>query len=174
MMSVTALVQMLANGAIPAQNSAKGVAKDSNRVVQTTTPTIAASGTDSSKKNDLIKPFVATTSSPDKITGEITAANLSAIWSHVLQDVGMMRGKQLELAGLPAIIGPNTLAIRFPTSYSAAYDGCATDASQEVIRRVLKKVTGKDCQVRVEQSHEATVAAPTCTPVAAAARMAHR
>ena len=117
---------------------------------------------DASKKNDLTKPAVIATSSPDKTTGDITAANLPAIWSHVLQDVGMVRGKQLELTGLPAIIGPNTLAIRFPTTYSAAYDSCATDASQEVIRRVLKKVTGKDCQVRVERTNEQAVGvAPT-------------
>ena len=166
MLSVTSLVQMLTNGAIPAQISAKAVAKDNSRVVQTTAPAIAAAVTDSSKKNDLTKPVVVATSSHDKTTGDITAANLPAIWSHVVQDVGMVRGKHLETSGLPAIIGPNTLAIRFPTTYSAAYDSCATDASQEVFRRVLKKVTGKDCQVRVERTNEQAVGLPLTANVA--------
>lgn len=85
----------------------------------------------------------------------------------------MMRGAQLREAGLPAILGPNALAIRFPPGYSSAYDACANEIGLEAIRKALLKVTGKDWSVRVEQAIgavPATVAktgpAPTPEPTA--------
>ena len=79
----------------------------------------------------------------------------------------MMRGAQLREAGLPAILGPNALAIRFPPGYSSAYDACANETGLEVIRKALLKVTGKDWSVRVEQAVgavAATVAKPGLAP----------
>lgn len=71
-----------------------------------------------------------------------------------------MRGTQLRIAGLPAIIGPNSLAIRFPTGYSSAYESCASESGTEVIRQVLKRATGKEWSVRVEQVAGTTAGSP--------------
>jgi len=120
-----------------------------------------ATASDSSKKNSLTTvngspkvdapsrlPIPSTTSSLPTDANPLT---LPAIWERVRQDVGMMRGAQLQEAGLPAILGPNALAIRFPPGYSSAYDACANETGLEAIRKALLKVTGKDWSVRVEQ-----------------------
>jgi DNA polymerase-3 subunit gamma/tau len=73
------------------------------------------------------------------------------VWERILQEVGPMQRAHLQSAGRPAILGPNSLAIRFPAGYSSAYDSCASDSGVEVIRRALKRVTRRDWTVRVEQ-----------------------
>ena len=55
----------------------------------------------------------------------------------------------LQTHASPAILGPNSLAIRFPADYSSAYDAGATE---EAVRRVLRHVTQKDWNVRVEKT----------------------
>jgi len=62
----------------------------------------------------------------------------------------------LQTHAAPAILGPNSLAIRFPADYSSAYDAGATE---EAVRRVLRTVTHKEWNVRVEKSAPPT--APT-------------
>ena len=85
-------------------------------------------------------------------TPDLTTATLPGVWPRVLQEVGPMRGKQLELAGPPAITGPRSLIVRFPANYTSAYDGCGSEAGTEVLRAALKRVTGGDWHVRVEQA----------------------
>ena len=87
---------------------------------------------------------------PAGTSGDITAANLAAVWGRVLDTVGLVRKEQFRLADAPAIIGPNALAVRFPAPYSSAYASCATDATLEILRKVLAKITGKECFVKVE------------------------
>jgi hypothetical protein len=110
----------------------------------------------------LTKPPAAANGAP----GEAADAAFPAIWERALQEVGPMRGVQLRQAGLPAIIGPNALAIRFPTGASAAYDSCASEASVEVVRATLRRLTRNEWSVRVEQA--AGAADPP--PAAASAR----
>lgn len=74
----------------------------------------------------------------------------AVVWREVLDGVGQVRREQLKSAGLPAILGPNSLAIRFPADYSSAYESCRTDATQEILRNLLRKLTGDEWVVRVE------------------------
>lgn len=73
------------------------------------------------------------------------------IWERLLQAAGAMRGAQLRQAQSHAIIGPNSLAIRFEARYSSACDACGSEAGLEAIRSSLKKLTGQDWAVRVER-----------------------
>ena len=81
---------------------------------------------------------------------DVTAETLPGVWSRVLEEVGPIRANNLRTAGLPAIFGPNSLAVRFPAGYSA-YDYCADDRTIGLIAAALKRVTGGDWSVRVEQ-----------------------
>jgi hypothetical protein len=69
----------------------------------------------------------------------------------VLEEVGPIRANHLRAAGLPAIFGPNSLALRFPAGYSA-YDYCADDRTTGLIQSALKRITGSDWSVRVDQA----------------------
>jgi DNA polymerase-3 subunit gamma/tau len=105
---------------------------------------------DPSKKNGLIEFNGA--QQPPPAPGDVSPETLPAVWERVLQEVGPMRRGQLQFAGLPAILGPNSLAIRFPAGYSSAYDSCASESGVEVIQRALKRITHKDWLVRVEST----------------------
>lgn len=75
-----------------------------------------------------------------------------------------MRGLQLRQAGVPAILGPTTLAIRFPAGVGSAYDLIASEASLEVLRATLRRLTGQDWSVRVEQTAGPTPASAAPPP----------
>ena len=92
--------------------------------------------------------------------------DLPKIWSQVMGKVGMMRGSQLQKAGLPAIIGPNRLAIRFLREYDSAYDLCRSDDSQRTILEALKGVTQQEWYLNVELLEQAVE--PTATTVESA------
>ncbi|HET6572752.1 MAG TPA: DNA polymerase III subunit gamma/tau [Fimbriiglobus sp.] len=147
LLSVSSLAQMIANGSAALPSS-------------TTSPPHYPT-TPSVKKNGLIGSN-GTYQTPS-ITGDGATDEFPAVWEKVLQDVGPMRGTHLRSAGLPAILGPNSLAIRFPTGYSSAYESCASESGIEVIRQVLKRTTGKEWSVRVEQVAGA-VPSPAVTP----------
>jgi DNA polymerase-3 subunit gamma/tau len=76
----------------------------------------------------------------------------SAIWDQVLKELGPMLRRHLQMLELPAIIGPNTLAIRVPADYSAAYDALASDTGQAAIRQSLHRQTREEWSLRVERS----------------------
>ncbi len=140
LLSVGALAQLISNGS--------GAASPSVRPAVTAPDAVKKNGLNGNNGKHQLP-----------ATKEVAADEpFAAVWERVLQDVGMMRATQLRLAGLPAILGPNSLVIRFPTGYSSAYESCASESGTEVIRQVLKRVTGKDWSVRVEQV--AGVAAP--------------
>ena len=82
--------------------------------------------------------------------GDITEENLSELWAETLGTLGRLRQDGLKKAGLPAIIGPNALAVRLHPGYSAEYALLGSDATLEAVRKVLKKLTGRDCLLKVE------------------------
>jgi len=87
---------------------------------------------------------------------EATVATFPSIWERVLLEIGPMLRATLQSHATPAILGPNSLALRFPAEYSATYDVSATE---EAVRRVLRTVTQKEWTVRVERQLE--VATPS-------------
>jgi hypothetical protein len=78
--------------------------------------------------------------------------------------VGQMLAADLRKANLPAIFGPNTLAIRFPEAYNKARDNCQTPGNVTRIEDALNKVTGRTWTFRIE-------AIPTTAVVGAASRV---
>jgi DNA polymerase-3 subunit gamma/tau len=72
------------------------------------------------------------------------------LWGLVLTEVGPMLAGQLSKAGLPAISGPKSLAIRFPAGYSGAYDYCREAKSVSRIEEALLHCDGAAWLVRVE------------------------
>jgi hypothetical protein len=90
---------------------------------------------------------------------------LPALWANVVAEVGPFRGAQLQVAGLPAILGPNALGIRFPADYTSQYDAIQSETGQEVIRRTLKLLTGREVLIRVEiAAADPHAAAPVSGP----------
>jgi DNA polymerase III subunit gamma/tau len=76
--------------------------------------------------------------------------DLEGVWAKVRETVGPMLAANLAAAGLPAILGPNTLVLRFTSRYTAPYDYCAIPRNIEEIQAVVKSITGKDWNFRVE------------------------
>ena len=58
----------------------------------------------------------------------IDAQNWPAVWERVRQQLGPVQRSALELVGVPATPGPNSLAIHFPADYGSAYDAVASEA----------------------------------------------
>jgi DNA polymerase III subunit gamma/tau len=61
-----------------------------------------------------------------------------------------MLGSDLEKAELPAISGPNTLALRFPARYNHPREHCQEPKAVSRIEEVLRKITGQPWGIRVE------------------------
>ncbi len=136
------------------------------------------SNADPSKKNTLTRPEPSSgiASPPQGVapqaqngTTPLTVETLSAIWEQILQEVGPVRGNHLRMANLPAIIGPNTLAIRFPLDYTVPYDACANETGTRAIQTAIRRVTGADWAIRFEKragpDHQAAAVPPPVPPV---------
>jgi hypothetical protein len=82
--------------------------------------------------------------------GKIDLTKLETFWPKVLGLIGPMKSSSLQLAKSTAIFGPNTLAIRFSSGYTSAYNSCGSETGIESIRQALRKVTGQEWHVRVE------------------------
>lgn len=75
------------------------------------------------------------------------------VWEKVLDQIGantVLAAQLRQASNLPAIFGPNSLAITYSTAYSAAYELVRGERSQDTVRRALKHVTGREWSVRVD------------------------
>jgi DNA polymerase-3 subunit gamma/tau len=105
------------------------------------------------KKNNLNPtPEVAQAATPLALTPE----TLPAIWAQVLRQVGALLASDLEKSGLPAIFGPNALALRFPSAYNQAREHCQDPLRIARVEEALHKVMGRAITVRVEAGSAAT------------------
>ena len=95
---------------------------------------------------------------------ELTAESLADVWQQVLGRIGVMFAAELGKAGLPAIFGPNALAIRFPAAYNDAYEFCQEPTRLSKVEAALQRFTGQKWALRVELVAGLVPAAPT--PVA--------
>lgn len=136
MVSVNQLVRAVAEGTVP--NS----------------PKIAPISDASVKKNSIETPDPSAAAT--NVLFQISAENIAQFWPKVLSEVGMMAGMAIKTAGLPAILGPNTLALRFGANYSQYYEQAAM--SQETLTQTLKKLTGQEWTVRLEKAAGAELA----------------
>ncbi|MFO0936927.1 MAG: DNA polymerase III subunit gamma/tau [Gemmataceae bacterium] len=154
LVSVNQLVRVIAEGGVSAPAAAPA-------------PRPAASLSDGPVKKNSIK---APDSAPVDSSGPIglTAENAREIWPKVIEAVGLMGGRALKSAGLPAILGPNALALRFPANYIQHYDQAS--AGLDALVEAIKRVTGQDWSVRFEKSApDTTDIEPVRTPAASSA-----
>jgi DNA polymerase-3 subunit gamma/tau len=89
---------------------------------------------------------------------------LSQTWQRLLSQVGPMLASDLG-RGMPAISGPNTLAIRFPPRYNFLQEQCQAPERLAQVEGVLARLTGQVWKLRVEAgSEEASPIAGTPSP----------
>jgi DNA polymerase III subunit gamma/tau len=81
--------------------------------------------------------------------GNLSEAPFEQIWPQVLDQLGPMLAGELAKAGLPAILGPKTLVIRFPGRYTGAYEYCKQPSSVARVEETLRQ-HGREWGVRVE------------------------
>lgn len=96
------------------------------------------------KKNDL-------TDNSTKSVNNLQNKNIVQIWPQVLKEVGVSAGLAFSKAGDPAILGPNSLALRFSANYSHQYEIAANSGSQARLIEAIKVITGEEWIVRVEK-----------------------
>jgi DNA polymerase III subunit gamma/tau len=77
-------------------------------------------------------------------------ATLSLTWDKVKVAAGIMFTGHLARAGLPAIVGPKALVLRFPAEYNAAYDYCRESGRAQLVERLLREATGQEWGVKYE------------------------
>ena len=126
-----------------------------------------------SKKNGLSE--AKATGAAGGATLALSAETVQDVWGRLLRFLGdksPLLAAQLKFANLPAISGPNSLAIRFHSGYNQAYDACASEQNRSRIEDGLQRIAGHPVSIRVD-----LVAAPTAAngkpePVAAPANAA--
>jgi len=97
------------------------------------------------------KPLTPEPDSPSETgTVDLTAESLPALWAQTLQAVGTFLASELSKCDVPAIFGPNGLALRFPADYNQAREHCQRPSNVARLQEVLKKLTGRDWQVRID------------------------
>ncbi|MGL6074156.1 MAG: DNA polymerase III subunit gamma/tau [Fimbriiglobus sp.] len=116
------------------------------------------------KKNGPVNENIAVSHSSEGDSSDLTPQNLPRLWPRILSELGMISAKHLESAGLPAILGPNSLVIRFPKDYSHAYDAFRSEATQENLRRTISRIAQTEVSVRFELS-QTEAPAPTKSAV---------
>jgi DNA polymerase-3 subunit gamma/tau len=87
---------------------------------------------------------------------ELTAESLQTLWPGILTQLGQFLRNDLEKAGIPAISGPNTLALRFPSEYNASCERCQDPEKLTRIEQLLLRETGQKCHVRIESLSKPT------------------
>ena len=87
--------------------------------------------------------------------------SLPAIWQDVLAQIGPLLASNLEKAGLPAISAPNSLVLRFPAQYNLQREFCQEPARLARAEEVLRKLSGRAWNLRVESSISAAAVPPT-------------
>lgn len=87
------------------------------------------------------------------IPDPIPESHLPALWQRVLRQMTQsypVLANHLSKAHVPAILGPNVLAIRFSGSYSVAYDYCAGERNAAKVQEALGQAFGRPVKLRWE------------------------
>jgi DNA polymerase-3 subunit gamma/tau len=138
--------------------SQPGSAPAGHKPAPVTLSSSAATG-DLSKKNGLTAPVSSSLGGtngshpappPAAAATALDTATLAQVWDKVKIDVGIMFASELGKAGTPAIIGPRSLVLRFPSGYNHAYEYCKEPAKAQRVETALRTVTGQEWAVRFE------------------------
>lgn len=135
---LTQLVQALAGG----------------KPMETSRPVNRAAAAPSSQPSEPLKkkPAAAPPAEPAPAVLDLSAAALETTWPEILRQLPPMLARQIEKAGIPAIIGPNSLAIRFPSEYNHERDHCQRPETTGKIADVLRKLTGRAWNLRIDSA----------------------
>jgi DNA polymerase-3 subunit gamma/tau len=109
------------------------------------------------KKNDPVKADHDSAGSAGNPALLLTETTVAEIWKRLnryLSEKSPLLANHLKLANLPAIFGPNSLAIRFTSEYNHDYEACANEVNTRKILDGLQKVTGQAMNVRFELTTE--------------------
>jgi len=178
---ISQLIQTLQQGGgLIAAQSGNLATTGSNDRMGGVSPGKLAGGGDSSKKNDLMGLADKPSASQNGTVGtdELPALTLSEetlpeVWNrftHFLSERSPILAVHVKSSLSPAIFGPNSLAIRFPSGYTHAYEASATEQNVLRMQEVLRRVTGNPAIVRVDLVTGSTPAASR--PVAPAPNQA--
>ena len=92
---------------------------------------------------------------------------LAGIWEKLSDECGMVMGNHLRRLGLPAIYGPNALAVVVPRDYNAAYQYLTDEGQVPRLETILRRLTGETWRLRVEKGDTASGVVPIVAPPAA-------
>jgi DNA polymerase-3 subunit gamma/tau len=88
-------------------------------------------------------------------TLELTESTLPELWRrliHYLGEKSPILANHLKFASPPAIFGPNSLAIPFPSGYNHAREACSSEGNTRRIADALTRLTGQPARVRFDQA----------------------
>jgi DNA polymerase-3 subunit gamma/tau len=144
LLSLSQLAQSLAE---PSANEARSAKAEVRQTSPSRPPAVTAPPEALKKK--LMAAFDADTPrTPEKLG--LTTDSVPQIWKEVVSQAGPFLGKALSCAELPAIFGPNTLVIRFPSGYNSDREHCQQPANIARVEEVLRKLTGQSISLRIE------------------------
>jgi DNA polymerase III subunit gamma/tau len=86
----------------------------------------------------------------------LTPENLPEVWAQTLRKVSGLLARNLERGGIPAIIAPNGLVLRFPLEYNVAKEHCQEPSCSAQVEAVLRELTGQPWVLKVESLVAAT------------------
>jgi DNA polymerase-3 subunit gamma/tau len=84
----------------------------------------------------------------------LTAESLPRLWPEILAQIGPMHKASVEKAGLPAIIGPNTLVLSFAAEYNHQREYCQESSRVARIEEAMHKLTGRAWGLRIESASD--------------------
>jgi DNA polymerase-3 subunit gamma/tau len=87
---------------------------------------------------------------------ELTAETWPYFWPQIVSIVGAMLASELEKAGAPAILGPNTLVFRFGPAYNHSREFVLNPERLARVEEALRRVTGNTWKVQLEQDASPT------------------
>jgi DNA polymerase-3 subunit gamma/tau len=87
-----------------------------------------------------------------KALSGLSPDSVPQVWEQVINQVGPMLASVLKKAQLPAIFGPNTLVLRFPSSYNSEREHCQQPANVARVEEVLRRITAHGWNVRIEST----------------------
>ncbi len=88
----------------------------------------------------------------------LTAENLPDVWRQTLRKVPGLLARSLEKGGIPAIIAPNALVLRFPIEYNGAKEYCQEPSRTTLVEATLRELTGQSWALRLEGAGNPTPA----------------
>ena len=139
LVSLSQLSQALTH---PMPSAAPAVARPGSSFPANPPRTLADGVAEAAKKKEL--------NAAEAASGPLTAENVTHAWPEILRQVGPILARHLEKADVPAIVGPNSLVLRFGVGYNSEQSYCQQPSTVTRLEETLRKVTGQPWSVRID------------------------